>query len=160
LLILLAELDEIMVVKDTLVKFSKWSGLKINFSKYQMLPINVDEDVLKQLAEEFGCQVGTMSFTYLGLPLGTTRPTIAGAPEVRQRHVPGLVQQARLPLVEVPVAKTVHLVAGLYLGGLGELWHGGDEEETRRMLCGEDAQQWQGCLHRPIETYNMYFPII
>jgi hypothetical protein len=77
LLILLAQLDEIMVVKDTLVKFSKSSGLKINFTKYQMLPINVDEDVLKQLAEEFGCQVGTILFTYLGLPLGTTRPTIA-----------------------------------------------------------------------------------
>jgi hypothetical protein len=77
LLILPAQLDEIMVVKDTLVKFSKSIGLKINFSKSQMLPINVDEEVLKQLAEEFGCQVGTMPFTYLVLPLGTTRPTIA-----------------------------------------------------------------------------------
>jgi hypothetical protein len=59
--------------------------------------------------------------------------------------------------MEVPVAKTVRLVAGLHLGGVGELRRGGDEEERRRMLCGEDAQQWQGCLHRPIETYDMDF---
>jgi hypothetical protein len=51
LLILSAQLDELMVVKHTLVKISKSTGLTINFSKSQMLPINVDEDVLKQLAE-------------------------------------------------------------------------------------------------------------
>jgi hypothetical protein len=77
LLILPAQSDEILVVKETLVKFSKSTRLKINFSKSQMLPIHVDEEVLNHLADEFGCQVGTMSFTYLGLPLGTTRPTIA-----------------------------------------------------------------------------------
>jgi hypothetical protein len=77
LLILPAQLDEIEVVKDTLIKFSKSIGLKINFNKSQMLSINVDEEVLNQLAEEFGCQVGAMPFTYPGLPLGTTRPTIA-----------------------------------------------------------------------------------
>jgi hypothetical protein len=42
-----------------------------------MLPMNVYEEVINNLANEFGCQVGQMPFTYLGLPLGTTRPTIA-----------------------------------------------------------------------------------
>jgi hypothetical protein len=42
-----------------------------------MLPINVPDDLLQGLALDFGCQVGQMPFTYLGLPLGTTRPTIA-----------------------------------------------------------------------------------
>jgi hypothetical protein len=28
------------------------------------------------LAGTLGCQIGTMSFTYLGLPLGTTKPVI------------------------------------------------------------------------------------
>jgi hypothetical protein len=41
-----------------------------------MIPTNVDEEVLNQLAEDFGCQLGKMPFTYLGLPLGTMRPTI------------------------------------------------------------------------------------
>jgi hypothetical protein len=50
LLILPAHVDEIKVVKDTLIKFSKSTGLKINFNKSQMLPINVDEEVISQLA--------------------------------------------------------------------------------------------------------------
>jgi hypothetical protein len=29
---------------------------------------------LQDLASAFGCQVGTMPFTYLGLPMGTTNP--------------------------------------------------------------------------------------
>ena len=41
-----------------------------------MIPINVQDDIVAQLAEDFGCQVGTLPFTYLGLPLGTTRPCI------------------------------------------------------------------------------------
>jgi hypothetical protein len=28
------------------------------------------------LASTMGCQVGTLPFTYLGLPLGTTRPFV------------------------------------------------------------------------------------
>jgi hypothetical protein len=41
-----------------------------------MVPMNVSEDLVKDLAAEFGCQISNISFTYLGLPLGTTRPTI------------------------------------------------------------------------------------
>jgi hypothetical protein len=70
-------LDQILLLNETLVKFSKSIGLKINFNKFQMLPIIVLDEILNQLALNFGCQVGRMTFTYLGLPLGTTRPTIA-----------------------------------------------------------------------------------
>jgi hypothetical protein len=41
-----------------------------------MVPINVLEDLLNDLATDFGCQIGSMPFTYLGLPLGTTKPHI------------------------------------------------------------------------------------
>lgn len=40
------------------------------------MAINVSEERIVELAAAFGCQVGTMPFTYLGLPLGTTRPTV------------------------------------------------------------------------------------
>jgi hypothetical protein len=33
--------------------------------------------------------------------------------------------------VEVPAAEVVRLVAGLHLGGVGELWRGEDDEERR-----------------------------
>jgi hypothetical protein len=31
---------------------------------------------LANLANTFGCDIGSLPFTYLGLPLGTSRPTI------------------------------------------------------------------------------------
>ena len=39
-----------------------------------MLPINVSNEEMVVLATNFGCVVGSMPFTYLGLPLGTSRP--------------------------------------------------------------------------------------
>lgn len=41
-----------------------------------MMAINVEDSVLQQLAQGFGCQVGTLPFTYLGLAVGTTKPSI------------------------------------------------------------------------------------
>jgi hypothetical protein len=76
LLILPADKDQLLLVKETLRKFSLSTRLNINFDKSQMLPINVPEDLLQDLAAVFDCQVGKMPFTYLGLPVGTTKPTI------------------------------------------------------------------------------------
>jgi hypothetical protein len=76
LLILPADKDQLLLIKETLRKFSLSTRLKINFDKSQMLPINVPEDLLQELAAVFDCQVGKMPFTYLGLPVGTTKPTI------------------------------------------------------------------------------------
>jgi hypothetical protein len=70
-----ADMDQMMALKEVLNKFSKSTGLKINFGKSMMVPINVPDDLMGQLATKVGCQIGTMSFTFLGLPLGTTRPT-------------------------------------------------------------------------------------
>jgi hypothetical protein len=63
-------------LKEALGKFSISTGLKINYAKSQMVPINVLHEDMVILAEEFGCQIGSMPFTYLGLPLGTTKPQI------------------------------------------------------------------------------------
>lgn len=48
----------------------------MNFHKSSLVPINMNEGEATHLANTFGCKVGTMPFTYLGLPLGTTRPSI------------------------------------------------------------------------------------
>jgi hypothetical protein len=77
LLIMPADKDQIIVLKVLLHKFSLSTGLKINYNKSQMIPINVKPDQVKMLAETFECQVGMLPFTYLGLPVGTTKPTIA-----------------------------------------------------------------------------------
>jgi len=39
-----------------------------------MVPINVQPDRMEILASAFGCAIGSMPFTYLGLPMGTTKP--------------------------------------------------------------------------------------
>jgi hypothetical protein len=39
-----------------------------------MTTINVPEDKMSSLAADFGCQIGSMPFTYLGLPMGITKP--------------------------------------------------------------------------------------
>ena len=41
-----------------------------------MIPINLDEVSIAEMSTAFGCQVGKLPFTYLGLPVGTTRPKI------------------------------------------------------------------------------------
>jgi hypothetical protein len=41
-----------------------------------MILINLDEQRLLHLANTFGCVTDTLPFTYLGLPLGTTRPSV------------------------------------------------------------------------------------
>ena len=74
LIILPADRMQLLALKDMLQVFSRSTGLVVNFHKSSMIPINVDEDAIIELAAAFGCQVGKMPFTYLGLPVGTTRP--------------------------------------------------------------------------------------
>jgi hypothetical protein len=52
------------------------TGLQVNFSKSFLVPINMSDARTSHLANTFGYKVGTMPFTYLGLPLGTTKPSL------------------------------------------------------------------------------------
>jgi hypothetical protein len=40
------------------------------------VPININEYKAMYLANAIGCQVAQMTFTYVGLPLGTTKPYV------------------------------------------------------------------------------------
>mgnify|MGYP005839104985 FL=1 len=48
----------------------------LNFHKSTLIPINCDASCYNEISTIFGCKVGTMPFTYLGLPLGTTKSSI------------------------------------------------------------------------------------
>jgi hypothetical protein len=67
-------------LKGILHSFSPATGLKINFHKSCLLSINLDTVKTGQLAIVFGCQVGDFPFTYLGLPMGLTKPKIKDLP--------------------------------------------------------------------------------
>ena len=76
LLILQACPMQLNALKDLLRVFSAATGLKVNYSKSCLMPVNIDEKRLQHLANTFGCATGSLPFTYLGFPLGTTRPTV------------------------------------------------------------------------------------
>lgn len=62
-------------MKDILTEFATFIGLKINFHKCTLSPMNCDADLSHELANIFGRAMGTMPFTYLVLSLGTSKST-------------------------------------------------------------------------------------
>ena len=76
MLFLTAESSQLEALKKVLSSFSMATGLQINYHKSSMYPINVEVSAASHLAALFRCQIGKMPFTYLGLPVGTTRPKI------------------------------------------------------------------------------------
>jgi len=76
LIIAEGDVRQIFFLKTLLNSFSLASGLKINFAKSMMVPINVPEEKLNVLTSTFGCSKGVLPFTYLGLPLNIERPRV------------------------------------------------------------------------------------
>jgi hypothetical protein len=123
LLIVPADRVQLLALKEVLHKFSLSTGLKINYSKSQMVPINIPDDLISELASDFGCQIGSMPFTYLGLPLGTTKPHIIDlmplACRLERRLASSscfLSQGARLQLINSALASMpLHFLCSLQL---------------------------------------------
>jgi hypothetical protein len=85
LLILEACPKQLFSLKAILNSFASSTGLKVNYNKSNMFPINVSLDKMVILSRTFNCQIGEMPFTYLGLPLGLARP--------RKEHYLPLIQR-------------------------------------------------------------------
>lgn len=64
------------MLKELLQKITVSSGLKINYHKSCLVPINIDSHKADMLATSFGCMVGSLPFTYLGLRLGLTKALV------------------------------------------------------------------------------------
>lgn len=75
---------QLFVLKALLQCFSLSTGLKVNFQKSMMVPINVSPEKLTHLARTFGCSTGSLPFTYLGLPMGITKPRVEFLPIVNK----------------------------------------------------------------------------
>jgi hypothetical protein len=74
LIILPTEAIQLFTLKGILRSFADSTGLKVNYGKSFLMPINISDDKALHLVNTIGCQVAQMPFTYLGLPLGTTMP--------------------------------------------------------------------------------------
>ncbi|CAL5336186.1 unnamed protein product [Camellia sinensis] len=65
-----ANWDEIRVLKRILRCFEVMSGLKINFHKSIVCGIGVEEELVKEFANNLNCLSQSLPLSYLGLPLG------------------------------------------------------------------------------------------
>jgi hypothetical protein len=76
LIVLKANANHLFCLKALLLSFAESTGLKVNYSKSNMFPINMDEERLSHFTNTLNCQKGSFPFTYLGLKLGLTKPTL------------------------------------------------------------------------------------
>jgi hypothetical protein len=65
LIFLKADLKMIEALKLLLKCFENMSGLKINFTKCELMPLNISNQDGQYLANILECKVGTLSITYL-----------------------------------------------------------------------------------------------
>ena len=63
------KVEQLRNMRCLLLCFEMISGLKINLSKSNIVPLGEVGD-MEGLSRILGCGVGSMPFTYLGLPLG------------------------------------------------------------------------------------------
>ncbi|KAL0286586.1 UNVERIFIED_CONTAM: hypothetical protein Sangu_2728100 [Sesamum angustifolium] len=72
-----AHLPSIMVITDTLNEFAALSGLKVNPAKSQIIFLRAVQQERQQILDYLGFQEGSLPVKYLGIPLTSSRLTIA-----------------------------------------------------------------------------------
>jgi hypothetical protein len=77
LIFMQGDTNQLIYLNNLLNKFGESTGLKVNYDKSFMVPINLQEQKFDELANVFGCSKGSFPFTYLGLPLSIARPSVA-----------------------------------------------------------------------------------
>jgi hypothetical protein len=95
-----------------MVCFEQISGMKINYHKSDMTPINLDEEEVQEYAKVFCCKIGGFPFKYLGILLHhdkLRREDIQPIVDTTIRRIPGWVGRllsyaARLTLLKACLA--------------------------------------------------------
>ncbi|KAK4384719.1 putative ribonuclease H protein [Sesamum angolense] len=72
-----ADLPSIQVLRDTLTEFAALSGLNVNPAKSQIILSRAVQHERRQIVEYLGFQEGSLPVRYLGVPLTSSRLTIA-----------------------------------------------------------------------------------
>jgi hypothetical protein len=76
-LILMPACDQqVRTMKEIFHKYANSTGLHINFDKSSIIPINLSHDETITITDILWCDVAYMPFSYLGLPLGTTKQIV------------------------------------------------------------------------------------
>jgi hypothetical protein len=67
---------QLLCLKAILESFAKSTCLRFNYNKSRMIALNMFAEKVELMIGVFVCQLQDMSFTYLGLPMGTARPRV------------------------------------------------------------------------------------
>lgn len=65
--------SQLLQVNNLLAHYVDQTCLKINYHKYVLVSINVEVDNPTRLTNLLGCKQGSFQFTYLGLPMSSSR---------------------------------------------------------------------------------------
>ena len=79
-----ASQDNLTYLSWLLMWFEAVSGLRINLEKSELIPVGRVENI-DDLALDFGCKVGSLPSTYLGLPLGAPFKSVSVWDGVEER---------------------------------------------------------------------------
>lgn len=77
LILLRAEVEQVCRLKSILDRFAAATGLHINFHKSTFVPICIGEEETTALAAHIGCPVSSFPQSDLGLPLSTSKVSVA-----------------------------------------------------------------------------------
>jgi hypothetical protein len=69
-----ADIPQLLHLKELLHTFGAATGLKVNYEKSNLIPINIPDDRVGAFTSALNCQLGNLSFISMGLPLSTTKP--------------------------------------------------------------------------------------
>jgi hypothetical protein len=76
IIVMRASQMELLYLKAILESFAQSTGLRVNYAKSCMVPLNLTEEEALIMAGVLGCKLQQMPFTYLGMPMGTTKPRV------------------------------------------------------------------------------------
>jgi hypothetical protein len=62
-------MDSIRNLKGVLMLFETVSGMRINFYKCELIPMNLEEERTHEIAHVLNCPIGALPFKYLGVPI-------------------------------------------------------------------------------------------
>lgn len=79
-----AKVDQIRHLRVILTIFEALSGLHVNWSKSSIIPVSQVPNI-QSLANNLGCQVGSLPTKYMGMPLGANGTSIGIWNEVTER---------------------------------------------------------------------------
>ncbi|KAL0295482.1 UNVERIFIED_CONTAM: hypothetical protein Sradi_6835000 [Sesamum radiatum] len=89
-----ADLPSIQVLRDTLTEFAALSGLNVNPAKSQIILSRAVQQERRQIVEYLGFQEGSLPVRYLGVPLTSSRLTIA---DCRRSRLEGSLAEREPP---------------------------------------------------------------